>query len=154
MLSIIDVIRALSELVEENFPDYPVNDRDLEEGFPRPSYFIDIDTVKTDYVTANHVRDVAKIELYFFAEDIYSGFLELLDMKNDLLALLSEPLIITNEDGEIQAHVVFNDVSVEISKADKALRCDMESELIQALPEKDIDLPFIEELIYANNVNE
>ena len=36
MLSVIDIIRALSLLIEEKFPDFPVVDRDLTEGFPRP----------------------------------------------------------------------------------------------------------------------
>lgn len=154
MLSVIDIIRALSELVEENFPDFPVNDRDLEEGFPRPSYFVDVDNIKGENITANHVKETAEIQLYFFAENIYSGFLELLDMKNELLSLLSEPLPLT-EDGKVLAHVVFNNVSVEISKADKALMCEMVSELIQSLPDRsEENLPYAGELVFNNHVND
>ena len=47
MYSVIDIIKALSLLIEERFPAYPVNDRDLTEGFDRPSYFIDVDRVET-----------------------------------------------------------------------------------------------------------
>ena len=32
MYTVINVIKALSGLIETNFPEYPVNDRDIEEG--------------------------------------------------------------------------------------------------------------------------
>lgn len=153
MLSVIDIIRALSGLIETNFPQYPVNDRDINEDFPRPSYFVDVDNIVGENVTAEFVKESAEINIYFFEEDIYSGFLNLLDMKNELLSLLTEPLPLTDENGKTVAHVVFNDVRVEISKADKALRVDMTSELIQGLPPKDEELPWVEELVYNNNFN-
>lgn len=146
MLSVINVIKALTLLVESNFPNYPVNDRDLTEGFDRPSYFIDIDEVRGENVTSELVKETADISLYFFEEDIYSGFLKLLDMKNELLELLGAPLALTDENGNIVAHVVFNDVSVTISKADKALTCVMTSELIQKRVDHESELPYIENL--------
>jgi len=48
ILSVIDVIRALSELIETKYPDYQVIDMDVDEDYPRPSYFIDVDDVTTD----------------------------------------------------------------------------------------------------------
>lgn len=142
MLSIIDIIRALSLLIGEKFPQYPVNDRDNTEEFPRPSYFIDVGDIIGEMATNGYTREKANIEIYFFTEDIYKGFIELLDMKNELLRVLSKPLEVTSEDGEYTAHVVFNDLTVTISKADKALRVDCESELIQAIPE--LDYPYNE----------
>ena len=150
MLSVINVIKALTLLVESKFPNYPVNDRDLTEGFDRPSYFIDIDEVRGENVTSELVKETADISLYFFEEDIYSGFLKLLDMKNDLLELLNNPLALTDDEGKIIAHVVFNDVSVTISKADKALTCVMTSELIQKRADHEADLPYIEEIEVTN----
>ena len=89
MLSVIDIIRALSSCIESNFPDYPVVDRDLEEGFPRPCYFIDINSVVSESLTHKLVKDTADIEIDFLAEDIYKGFLNLLDVKNKLVKLFS-----------------------------------------------------------------
>lgn len=146
MLSVIDIIKSLSLLVEKNFPNYPVNDRDLQEGFDRPSYFIDVGDVQGENLTACYVKETANLSLSFFEEDIYSGFLKLLDMKNKLLELLREPLALTDENGVIVAHVVFNDVSVSISKADKALTCTMTSELVQAREDNEKDLPFVESI--------
>ena len=150
MLSVIDIIRALSSCIESNFPDYPVVDRDLEEGFPRPCYFIDINSVVSESLTHKLVKDTADIEIDFLAEDIYKGFLNLLDVKNKLVKLFSEPLALTDEAGKIVAHVVFNDVRTEVIKADKALICNLSTELVQEI-EDNVELPLIEELEYKVN---
>lgn len=150
MLSVIDIIRALSSCIESNFPDYPVVDRDLEEGFPRPCYFIDINSVVSESLTHKLVKDTADIEIDFLAEDIYKGFLNLLDVKNKLVKLFSEPLALTDEGGNVIAHVVFNDVRTEVIKADKALICNLSTELVQEI-EDNVELPLIEELEYKVN---
>lgn len=154
MLSIIDIIRALSEMIGEHYPRYPVNDRDLTEEFPRPSYFIDVGDITTELATNGYTSEKCNIEIYFFTEDIYQGFLELLDMKNDLIGRLAKPLQVTSEDGELTAHVVFNDLKATISKADKALRIDIESELVQPIPE--LDYPYndyMEQLEFNGGAN-
>lgn len=135
MLSIIDIIRALSLLIGEKFPDYPVNDRDITEEFPRPSYFIDVGDIVTELATNGFTREKTQLEIFFFCEDIYQGFLQLLDMKNELIQVLSKPIKVTSEDGELTAHVVLNNLTITISKADKALKVEGESELVQAIPE-------------------
>ena len=150
MLSVIDIIRALSSCIESNFPDYPVVDRDLEEGFPRPCYFIDINSVVSESLTHKLVKDTADIEIDFLAEDIYKGFINLLDVKNKLVKLFSEPLALTDEGGNVIAHVVFNDVRTEVIKADKALICNLSTELVQEI-EDNVELPLIEELEYKVN---
>ena len=150
MLSVIDIIRALSSCIESNFPDYPVVDRDLEEGFPRPCYFIDINSVVSESLTHKLVKDTADIEIDFLAEDIYKGFLNLLDVKNKLVKLFSEPLALTDEGGNVIAHVVFNHVRTEVIKVDKALICNLSTELVQEI-EDNVELPLIEELEYKVN---
>lgn len=142
MLSIIDIIRALSLLIGEKFPSYPVNDRDMVEEFPRPSYFIDVGDIVTELATNGYTREKTQLEIFFFCEDIYQGFLNLLDMKNELFQVLSKPLKVTSEDGEMVAHVVLNNLTITISKVDKALKVECESELIQAIPE--LDYPYNE----------
>ena len=77
MYSVIDIIKALSLLIEVRFPAYPVNDRDLTEGFDRPSYFIDVDRVETTDLTAYLMQEESDIVLYFFEEDIQAGDLRL-----------------------------------------------------------------------------
>lgn len=131
MLSVIDVIKSLSTLIQEKFPSYPVVDRDVDENIPRPSCFIDVSEVRGNNITFELVKEEADYELFFFAEDRYKGFMELLDMKNQILEYLSEPLALTNENDEVVAHVVFNDVNCIVDKADKCLQCTMTSEIVQ-----------------------
>lgn len=142
MLTVIDIIRALSELIEANFPNYPVNDKDETEGFPRPCYFLDVDNVRTTYETATFFREEVEIELSFFAEEIYAGFLDLLKIKSDLQMLLSQPLKIA--DG---CHVLFSIEKMTLSNADKVLLISMSTDMIQEI-EEESDLPIIEEFSF------
>ena len=79
LLSVIDTIRALSELIESKYPDYPVCDMDIDEDYPRPSYFIDVEDVATSFVATDYIKESSTIKIVFFANDRYEGFLELLD---------------------------------------------------------------------------
>lgn len=146
MLSVIDVIKSLTILMQENFPNYLVNDRDLEEGFERPSFFIDIAEVRGSTKTARYVTEYAELELFMFEKNIYQGFLNLLDAKNKILVLLQQPLKLTDDNNKVVAHIVFNDVEVNISKADKALSCTMNYELVQEveIPEPEYTIEHVE----------
>lgn len=140
MLTVIDVIRALSELIEENFPNYPINDRDESEGFSRPSYIIDVNDVKTTYETATFFREEISLELAFFAEEIFTGFLELLEVKSQLQLLLSQPLEVVGG-----CHIVFQVEQITLSNADKVLFIALSTEMIQEI-EEETDLPTIEDI--------
>ena len=137
MYTVINVIKALSGLIETNFPNYPVNDRDIEEGFNRPSYFIDIENTVAENITQYLIRESCDLKLYFFAEDNYHGFLALLQMRAQLLDLLRRPLRITNDDNKTVGHVLFTNVAAEVYKADKTLECTLTSEWVQQRPDKE-----------------
>ena len=148
MYSVIDIIKALSLLIERHFPAYPVNDRDLTEGFDRPSYFIDVDRVETSDLTAYLMQEESDIVLYFFEEDNYRGFLKLLQMKNSLVTVLKDPLELTNDDGDTVMHVTLDSLTTTVSKADKALICSFSTVLVQEItdPDHDHDKPLIDTL--------
>ena len=148
MYSVIDIIKALSLLIEKHFPEYPVNDRDLTEGFDRPSYFIDVDRVETTDLTAYLMQEESDIVLYFFEEDNYRGFLKLLQMKNQLVTVLKDPLELTNDDGDTVMHVTLDSLTTTVSKADKALICSFSTVLVQEItdPDHDHDKPLIDTL--------
>lgn len=157
MLSVIDVIKALTLLIETNFPNYPVNDRDQDEGFPRPSYFIDIGEIRGSNQTPEYVKEESDLMIFFFAEDRYQGFIDLIDVKNKLLELLAHPLPLVDENDKTVAHVTFDEsqekrVNVTINKADKNLLCTLTSVLIQEWPEP--ELPYMEELEFNEHINE
>lgn len=131
MLSVIDVIRGLSELISKEYPQYPVCDMDIDEDFPRPSYFIDVEDVATSWVASDYIKETSNIKIVFFAENRYEGFLDLLDMKNNLTVLFDEPLYISN--GEEDYYVSLLNTNSELYKSDKVLTFDITADLIQKI---------------------
>lgn len=148
MLSIIDVIRALSELIESNYPNYPVNDMDIDEDFIRPSYFIDVEDVQTSWVASDYIKESSTLKIVFFAENRYEGFLDLLDMKNNLTILFDDPLYVT--DGKTEYYVSLLTTDSDLYKQDKVLTFNIQAELIQKVERKEVK-PYMENL--ETNIN-
>lgn len=146
MLSVIDIIRALSELIGTKYPNYPVVDMDITEDYPRPSYFIDVDDIETSWVANDYIKESSNLKIIFFAAERYEGFLELLDMKNNLTVLFDDPLYVTN--GEEEYYVPLLNTASDIYKTDKVLEFTLRADLIQKVERKETE-PYMEEL----NVN-
>lgn len=147
MTSVIDVIRALSEIIEKEYPDYPVVDYDVEENYPRPSYFISVENVHTEWVAVDYLQESSDLEITFFAPDRYEGFLELLDMKNNLTQLFNEPLELDNG-----YFVTLLETTSEIFKNDKVLTFSFTANIVNKVERTETDdymehLDFKEEVI-------
>lgn len=143
MLSVIDVIRGLTELISENYPNYPVCDMDIDEDYPRPCYFIDVEDVNTSWVATDYIKESSNIQIVFFAENRYEGFLDLLDMKNNLTVLFDEPLFISDETSEY--YVSLLTTNSDLYKQDKVLTFNVQADLIQKIERVD-NSPYMEEL--------
>lgn len=143
MLTVIDVIRALSELIENKYPDYPVVDYDVTEDYPRPSYFIEVDDIETSWVANDYIKESSNLKIVFFAAERYEGFLELLDMKNNLTVMFDDPLYVT--DGKSEYYVSLLNTASDIYKTDKVLEFTLHADLIQKVERKEIE-PYMEEL--------
>lgn len=143
MLSVIDVIRGLTELISEKYPNYPVCDMDIDEDYPRPSYFIDVEDVNTSWVATDYIKESSNIQIVFFAENRYEGFLDLLDMKNNLTVLFDEPLFISDETSEY--YVSLLTTNSDLYKQDKVLTFNVQADLIQKVERID-NSPYMEEL--------
>lgn len=145
MLSVIDVIRGLTELISEKYPNYPVCDMDIDEDYLRPSYFIDVEDVNTSWVATDYIKESSNIQIVFFAENRYEGFLDLLDMKNNLTVLFDEPLYISDETSEY--YVSLLTTNSDLYKQDKVLTFNIQADLIQKIERVD-NSPYMEELEY------
>lgn len=135
MLSVIDIIRGLTELISEKYPNYPVCDMDIDEDYPRPSYFIDVEDVNTSWVATDYIKESSNIQIVFFAENRYEGFLDLLDMKNNLTVLFDEPLHISDETSEY--YVSLLTTNSDLYKQDKVLTFNVQADLIQKVERVD-----------------
>lgn len=148
ILSVIDVIRALSELIEKTYPNYPVVDMDVDEDYPRPSYFIDVEDVNTSWVASDYIKESNSLKIVFFAENRYEGFLDLLQMKNNLTVLFDDPLYIT--DGKTEYYCQMLTTDSDLYKSDKVLTFNIQADLIQKVDRKETK-PYMEEL--NTNIN-
>jgi hypothetical protein len=94
------------------------------------------------------MQEESDIVLHFFEEDNYKGFLKLLQMKNQLVTVLKDPLKLTDENGDTVMHVTLDSLTTTVSKADKALICSFSTVLVQEItdPDYDSDKPLIDTL--------
>lgn len=148
LTSVIDVIRALSEMIEKEYPNYPVVDYDVDEDFPRPSYFINVENVHTEWVATDYVQESSDLEITFFAENRYEGFLELLDMKNNLTKLFNEPLQLADN-----FYVTLLETTSEVFKADKVLTFSFTANIVNKI-ERNETGDYMENLYYKREVHD
>lgn len=148
MLSVIDVIRALSELIGDNYPQYKIIDYDVDEGFDKPAFFIEPEDINTSWVASDYIKESSMLKIVFFAENRYEGFLELMDIKNKLTIMFDDPLYIT--DGKTEYYCQLLTTDSDVYKADKVLTFNIQADLIQKVERKEVK-PYMEEL--NTNIN-
>lgn len=148
MLTVIDVIRALSELIEVQYPQFKLVDYDVDEGFEKPAFFIEPEDINTSWVASDYLKESSNLNIVFFAEDRYSGLIDLLDMKNKLTVVFDDPLYIT--DGKTEYYVSLSTTTSDIYKSDKVLTFNIQVDLIQKVECKEVE-PYMEEL--NTNIN-
>lgn len=148
MLTVIDVIRALSELIEVQYPQFKLVDYDVDEGFEKPAFFIEPEDINTSWIASDYLKESSNLNIVFFAEDRYSGLIDLLDMKNKLTVVFDDPLYIT--DGKTEYHVSLSTTTSDIYKSDKVLTFNIQVDLIQKVERKEVE-PYMEEL--NTNIN-
>lgn len=145
--SVIDVIRALSNLIEKEYPNYPIVDMDIDEDYPRPSYFIEVESVKSQWVAVDYLEELSDLQIVFFAENRYEGFLELLEMKNHLTQLFNEPLELDNG-----YYVSLLETTSELFKGDKVLEFSFQVSIVNQIERDETDY-YMEELDYNKGVH-
>ena len=148
MLSVIDVIKSLTELINDNYPQFKIIDYDVDEGFNKPAFFIEPEDINTSWVASDYIKESSNLKIVFFAEDRYSGFLELLDMKNNLTVLFDDPLYIT--DGKTEYYCQMLTTDSDLYKQDKVLTFNIQADLIQKVERKETK-PYMENL--ETNIN-
>lgn len=137
----------MSNLIEKEYPNYPVIDYDVDEDFPRPSYFIEVENVKTEWVAVDYLQETSDLQITFFAEDRYDGFLELLDMKNNLTQLFNEPLLLDNG-----YYVSLLETTSNLYKSDKVLEFSFSVAVVNKIERTETDY-YMEELDYKREVH-
>ena len=140
MITITDVIRAVSGMVERLFGEPPTS-KDITEGFERPCTYVH--TTGTDVDRPGDMRhDVIHLQIVRFAERSYMGWAELLRYQEALTMALLDPIPV---DGMFFLYP--EDVSVDLRRDEMAMFADFSVENFQLLPDADADEPEMENVI-------
>lgn len=141
MISETEIIKTLTCLIRGEFPNFEIEDRDIEEGFARPSFFIEITDVESSKIGEMY-SDGQEIKIYFFAENRKNGYLELLKIKKVLRYLLMDNIPLVDHEEFIFG---FDNINFNINKKDKVLIVEANILLVQDDDRPD-DTPDLEEL--------
>ena len=140
MITITDVIRAVSGMVERLFGEPPTS-KDITEGFERPCTYVH--TTGTDVDRPGDMRhDVIHLQVVRFAERSYMGWSELLRYQEALTMALLEPIPVDD-----MFYLYPEDVSIDMRRGEMAMFADFSVENFQLLPDADADEPEMENVI-------
>lgn len=84
MISLKDIRQAVNHQL--NVTGIEINSRDVSEGFNRPSFFVQLDNVKT-FSTPTHVRRSLTVRIYYFPTERHENSMELLNMQEQIESL-------------------------------------------------------------------
>lgn len=85
-----DILAALVKYLETLPGEVEVQSQDIEEGFSRPSFFIELDNIKVnDFMKTSKIRDIT-VRIVYFPKDKHINQVELLDMQESLEELFIE----------------------------------------------------------------
>lgn len=138
MVTAVDIIKTLTVRFRELL-GCDVNDRDISEGFERPSFFIEIVDFKNEDIGELLRGDTLNIYIYYFNEKRLTGYLDLLKARESIRELLATPLQI------VDGYSLTADEIVEtINKADMTYITNFDVTIYQ--PRTEADAPYMEEL--------
>lgn len=95
MITAVDIIRAFTVQCRDLL-GCDVNDRDISEGFERPSFFIEIVDFRNEDIGQEIRGDSLNMYIYYFNEKREVGYLRLLEAREKIRELLAAPVPITD----------------------------------------------------------
>lgn len=139
MRTIVDVIRAVSGVVETTFGAPPTT-KDVTEGFSRPTTYVE-PTQMGAQRTGGLRQDSYAIQITHFAPRTRSGYLGLLEAQGRLAAALDGPVFVSERFAVYPTDVTFN-----LRREDMVLICTFGVDLYQDAPDPDADKEMMKEL--------
>lgn len=139
MITITDVIRAVSGMVERLFGEPPTS-KDITEGFERPCTYVHTTGTDVD-ITGDLRHDLTHLQIVRFAERSYMGWSELLRYQEVLTMALLEPIHVDD-----MFCIYPEDVSIDLRRDEMAMLADFSVDNFQLLPDADVDADTMETL--------
>ena len=94
MLGISKVIVAIKKKLNKVFPKIEVQMQDIEEGFKRPSFFIELANIKSKDFMKNFKDNSLTVRIIYFPSHPHKNQLELLKMMDELDKIFIEDNIL------------------------------------------------------------
>ena len=138
MITIIDTIRGISDMIEENFGEPPTT-KDIQEAFDRPCTYVQPVNISTSKESELRV-DEYSIEIVRFAERTHEGYLELLQYQATFTELLENPIQVSDS-----FFLYPEEVEFELDRDDMYLAVTFDLNNIQIVDDN-TDAPTMEEL--------
>ena len=112
MITAVEIVKALTVKCRDLL-QCDVNDRDISEGFTRPSFFIEVVDFNNEDIGEILRGDTLNIYIYYFNEKREIGYLNLLKARESLREMLAMPVSVA--DG---FSITASDIVETINKAD------------------------------------
>jgi len=139
VITLMDLITVINTTLENKFPSINLLSTDIEEGFKRPAFFVDIDNHNKSML-GEVLKDVnLTVRIYYFSSNKSKNRIEVIDMMENLKDLFLTTLKI-NEDFYIPIDEVNSTITEE-----KVLVVDFDIRYVYEVQE-DEDLEIIDNL--------
>lgn len=139
MVTIVETIRAVSDVLETVFGDAPTT-KDITRGFDRPCTYIQPIGIETER-SGGLRHDTYSLQIIRFAERSYMGYQDLLKYQGMLTDALERPIAVE------EFFLLYpENVSFELRRDEMVLLCEFSVQNIQELPEDDADAETMETL--------
>lgn len=133
-----EIISAINRELEIKFPDIERNSKDIEEGFKRPSFFIESDNENYGKIGQSYTDDSLTIRIYYFPSDPKNNRLENMEIKRELVGMFRFSIKVNDE-----FVIPVDDITSTI--ADKVLIVSFDLRMVQDIVDNQ-DVPLMEEL--------
>lgn len=84
MISLEDIIKAINDKLEINFPGVDKQSTDIKEGFERPCFYVQIDDNTANKLNPSSKEKTLTVRIYYFPKDRYENRIELLETQDTL----------------------------------------------------------------------
>lgn len=139
MVTIVETLRAMSNLIEQVFDEAPTT-KDITKGFTRPCTYLQVTNAETEK-TGEARHDTFSFQVIRFAERTDVGYLGLLEDQGKLAEALEKPVVV-----EEFFFLYPEDVSFELRRDEMVLLTSFSVQNFQVLPEEDAGAETMETL--------
>lgn len=95
MITLKDIKKAINNLISDNFTA-EITSRDINEGFDRPSFFVEFDNIKKSLAGEEQIQRELTVRIYYFPSSRYQYSIEILDIQEKLEEIFSAKLSVSD----------------------------------------------------------